>query len=123
MRKRAVFAALVCLLLSAFGCESFFDPAVTVVIIEGPTFQESIAIFGFTGRVKNTGDAKAMYVRIKISVFNAAGTLLAQNWDYCDDTELKAGETAAFEVVFLDEDGKIRASLDHSKTTADVFFE
>ncbi len=123
MRKRAVFAALICLFLSAFGCKSFFDPAIIVVLIEGPNFEESVTIFRFTGRVKNTGDAKAMYVRIRISVFNAAGTLLAQNWNYCDDTELKAGETAGFEVVFWDEDGKIRADLDLSKTTADVLFE
>ena len=123
MRKWAVFAALIYLLLPAFGCKSFFDPAVIVVFIEGPNFEDSVTIFRFTGRVKNTGDAKAMYVKIRISVFNAAGTLLAQNWNYCDDTELKAGETAGFEVLFKDEDGKIRASLDLSKTTSDILFE
>jgi len=117
MKKPVVFAALIYLLLSGFGCKSILDPTINVVLIEGPTFEQSVSIFRYTGRVKNTGDGTASYGQIKIYVFDTEGTLLAQNWNWFDDNKLAPGETSAFEVVFLDEDGAIRAKMDLSKTT------
>ena len=124
--KRPVFIAAAAVFvtilgLASVGCKP--DPVPKIVLIEGLNLDVSVSMFRVTGRIQNQGGGKAMYTRVKIYIRDAAGNILAYNWNYCDDTTLEAGETAGFEVLFWDEDGKLRDKMDFSKSTYEFAYD
>ncbi len=124
--RRPVFIAAAAILVmivawASVGCKP--DPVPKIVLIEGLNLDVSVSMFRVTGRIQNQGGGKAMYTRVKIYIRDAAGNILAYNWNYCDDTTLEAGETAAFEVLFWDEDGKLREKMDFSKSKYEFAYD
>ena len=124
MKKLVILIVAVSLLMISPACKNIFGPddpeTANVVLIEGPIFEDASFYFWVKGRVQNTGTITATFAKITIFIRDAAGTLLAQDWSYIDDTELVAGETSAFDVIIDDDGGGVRAAMDFSKTTWEI---
>jgi len=105
------------------SCKDIFAPEpkkANVIVIEGPIFEDGYWIFQVKGRVQNKGDATAKFAKITIYIRDSAGSLLAQETSYIDDTDLAPNETSPWGVLFWDEDSAIRNNMNFSKTTWEI---
>lgn len=122
--KKLVFLCIV--LTAAIACQDSSSPTTpavkhaNVIMLEGPIFEDGYSLFEYKGRVKNTGEATASFAKIYIYVRKSDSSLLAQADSYVDDTELTPQETSAWDVLFWDEDHKIRDTMDSGKLTYEL---
>ena len=123
MRYAILFVLIICLCLGMISCKDIFAPEpkkANVIVIEGPIFEDGYWIFQVKGRVQNKGDATAKFAKITIYIRDSAGSLLAQETSYIDDTDLAPNETSPWGVLFWDEDSAIRNNMNFSKTTWEI---
>ncbi len=116
---------LVILFLAACESPSSSDaPApvkhASVVMIEGPLFEDGYTIFWYKGRVRNDGQGTAKFSQIYFYLRDSGNNLIAQEYSYIDDTELVPQETSAFDVLFSDDNHSIRDHMDKSKMSYEI---
>jgi len=122
MRRWAILGMILCILFSGCGKDSILGPdkKANVVMIEGPVFVDGYTIFEYQGRVKNNGDATAKFSKVYIYLRRSDNSLIEQDYSYIDDTDLSAGETSPWDVLFSDDDHMKRNTMDKSKMTYEI---
>jgi hypothetical protein len=126
MRRVYFLVSLAIMVAILPTCKSSESPdnepakAANVIMQEGPIFVDGYTIFSYKGTVKNTGTANAGFTKIYIYLRRSDNSLIDQDYTYADDVDLAPGETAPWEIIFLDDGGAIRAAMDKSKTTYEI---
>jgi len=91
-----------------------------VVMTDGPKWKETNWTFSYFGIVINNGTWKAEFVKIYIYLYKTNGDLLDYDYSYVDKTDLDPGEQSPWEVMWWDDDKKIRNQIDKSKTKYEI---
>lgn len=126
MKRATLIWVVVCLGL-VFFLENCSSPSsseppakANVVMFEGPIYVEDELSFSYKGTVKNSGNKNAQFTKVYIYLRKSDNSLIDQEDTYVDDTDLAPQETSAWEWMWLDFDGSIRAKMDKTKTTFEI---
>ncbi len=126
MRKNILVWAAISLgfLIFTEKCSSPSSPEspkhANVIISEGPIYIEDDLSFSYKGSVKNIGQIPAKFTKVYIYLRDSNNNLVDQDDTYVDDDDLAPQETSAWDWMWLDFDGSIRAKMDKTKTTFEI---